>query len=251
MATSPPEKPAYVMPHLKSCDHPTPSAPISTWGSVISVIVGEEKKVYQVHKGLLLYHSSYFVGALEGGFKESETEVVELFTDEVVVFDAVYCWLYKGHLFDSPSAGKPTDVSLLYDLLCKIFVFGDMRGIPALKNAAIDLLHSSICIKWKFPKTQVRFIYENTMEGSLLRKFIVDMAVLIASCETFLSFDKDGTNFTTEFLMDVIKALNDQGGKWLVIGRDAFAVIDRCQYHDHSGPGGKLRNVGTSGEDSG
>ncbi|KAF2813013.1 uncharacterized protein BDZ99DRAFT_460327 [Mytilinidion resinicola] len=241
MATPPSEKPAFVMPQLKNCDHPILSAPITTWGNVISVIVGEEKKVYQIHKGLLLYHSSYFVGALSGGFKESDTEIVELFTDEVAVFDAVYCWLYKGHLFDSPTSGQFMDITFLYDLLCKIFVFGDMRGIPTLKNAAIDLLHSSICMEWKFPKTQVRFIYENTMEGSLLRKFIVNVAVLIASCETFLSIDKDGTNFTHEFLMDVIRALNDQGGKWLVIGRDAFAIINRCRYHDHSGPGGKLR----------
>ncbi|KAF2033204.1 hypothetical protein EK21DRAFT_86628 [Setomelanomma holmii] len=42
---------------------------------------------------------------------------------------------------------KPEDVYLDYETLVEVWSFADMRGIPALGNAAIDMLHEQIAAK--------------------------------------------------------------------------------------------------------
>ncbi|KAF2813014.1 uncharacterized protein BDZ99DRAFT_568278 [Mytilinidion resinicola] len=212
----------------------------------------DEKKDIRIHKGLLTYHSAFFAAALNGGFKEGETGIVELPDDEVAVFQAVYCWLYTGRLHDPPSSplakassapGPLTpEIPLTGEVICKVFVFGEMRGIPALKNEAIDLLHRFTCVM-EFPTIVLHYIYENTSDESLIRKMIVEMAAdFFLSCSDLTCFNTKRDLLPAGFLLDLMFKLETQDGKFKETGNTGMVNLDRCsKYHDHSGPGGKLR----------
>jgi hypothetical protein len=58
--------------------------------------------------------------------------------------------------------------------LIDIFIFADMRGIPELQNAAIDGIIEKQATEAHTPLEEVRYIYENTTEKSLLRLLFVD-----------------------------------------------------------------------------
>ncbi|KAF2813012.1 uncharacterized protein BDZ99DRAFT_341310, partial [Mytilinidion resinicola] len=149
---------------------------------LVSVVVGEGKEVFRIYRGVLTYHSSHFAAALNGSFKESETGVVALGEEDVEVFKAFYSWIYNRRLRDTPAPSHNDNsgeaekmaVTAWEELLCKIFVFADMRGVLALKNDAIDALHESISCSWmSIEGNNVQYIYNNTVETSQLRRFAV------------------------------------------------------------------------------
>lgn len=75
-------------------------------------------------------------------------------------FKAFYNWLYTQRLYDPPA--QANKVPLRAITLCKVFVIGDARGVPALKNAAMDALISKIGDEWTMFSRCIEFVYENT-----------------------------------------------------------------------------------------
>ncbi|KAF2493990.1 hypothetical protein BU16DRAFT_582997 [Lophium mytilinum] len=269
MATSSvPPSPAtvFVMPPLVPCPHSTALPPITAYDELVSVIVGQQKKVFRIHKGVLSYHSSYFAAALEGQFKEGNTGVVELEDDEVEVFHAFYCWIYTRRLRDPLSSPLHKDAlpqnsaeTTLSDLLlCKIYIFGDMRGIPGLQNNALDALHKNILLSWRtLSASIVNYVYSNTVEKSQLRCFIVQLNIsgyhdLCEFVEKRLK--KDRNNYPMDFVIDILQIIStkDKSGAWPRVKhlQETWAKLDRCEFHDHSGPGGALRKAPGNGPTS-
>jgi hypothetical protein len=63
-----------------------------------------------------------------------------------------------------------------YLQLCKIYVLGDIRMVPALKNAAIDEMISLWALTLRLmEKESISYVYENTPVDSGHRRFIVDI----------------------------------------------------------------------------
>jgi hypothetical protein len=162
------------------------------------------------------------------------------------VFGAFVCWLYTGRLKNPPLSTKDVDDTSFNHYLptmevVDIWIFADMRGIPGLANAAIDMLHELVAAEWKTaPNENIQFIYANTIKGSHLRRFTVDSSILSKSYKGVLRL-VECDDPTAEFLVEAIPLLMNRGEKCRSIGREAWAKLDRCQWHDHSGPGGKLR----------
>jgi hypothetical protein len=126
-------------------------------------------------------------------------------------------------------------------ILCQIWVFADMRGIPAMGSTAIDMLHEFSSAHWRpFGRKVLKYTYENTTPGSKLPMFMVD------SYTKMYMYRKFETWFvvnpvTIDFLVDSMPILVRQGENFEGIGRQQWTEMDRCQWHNHSGPGGKLR----------
>lgn len=193
---------------------------------------------------LLRWHSAYFAAALdpEGGFVKEGVKELHI-EDNIQAFEAFFCWIFTGKLKDvvPPTDGaKATDAYLSLHTICNVWFFGELRGIPALKNVAIDMLHERCCAKWVWLSGCIKLVYENTVEGSQLRKYIVDMTTRTISVGGILAVSKD--LLTVDFLRDIlpIYANRAQGGV-SPLGQKDWAGQDRCKWHDHSGPGGKLR----------
>ncbi|OAK97648.1 hypothetical protein IQ06DRAFT_350388 [Phaeosphaeriaceae sp. SRC1lsM3a] len=117
-----------------------------------------------------------------------------------------------------------------------------MRGIPGLYNAAIDMLHEKVAARWVSPNLVVGSTYRRMTSGAALRKYLVDACTLTKDWETFRqTFQDDVANHVAEFLLDAMTNFA-AGDLRQQCDRTAWTKLDRCQWHDHSGPGGKLRD---------
>lgn len=142
---------------------------------------------FDIHRSLLCHYSSYFQAAFrEGsrGFREAESGVVVLPDEDVGVFQAVYDWLHTHHL---PYDDHETKVAIpsmqdaqdkLY-FLARVWIFGDMRGMPQLQDAVTNQM---ICLwtSWNAGVPGSEFascVYDRTSAKSKLRKLLVDMTV--------------------------------------------------------------------------
>jgi hypothetical protein len=202
---------------------------------------------YRIPRKLLTWHSSYFAAALDPTISVGSADhpLNQLHLEEdAKVFEAFRCWLYTRSLKDMPNATKdltPRDLYLSVAVLCKIWVFADIRGIPALGNAAIDMLHERVCSRWNnYSQDTLKYTYRNTTPGSNLRKYFVNAFTKLRGYKKFMEHMTE-ESVTTEFLLDAMPILVRQGEKSAAIDRGSWTGLDRCQWHDHSGPGGKLR----------
>jgi hypothetical protein len=208
----------------------------------------ESTKVYQMFRGLLIWHSSYFAAALDTSNEllECKGNTIEL-EEDIAVFDVFYCWLYTGQLKDAFISQDPTnsqpvsadDVYLSAITLCKIWVFADFRGIPALGNAAINMLHERIVATWINPSSLIKYVYGNTTKGSKLREFLLHFFTRSVGVDRILETNPE--HFTVEYTLEVLAIVAKSKFGWGLMMRDEWTKINRCQWHDHSGPGGQIR----------
>jgi hypothetical protein len=170
--------------------------------------------------------------------------MVELKDDSPEVFNAFFHWIYRGQLYFMLNASAAIPLSVR--LICEIYVFGDARGVPSLCNAAIDLLLQKFHQEWTVPLAEVRYVYDNTLHGSALRKIFVDFFV-----ETF-RFEKlsDPTQrelelprYPKDFFADIVVAFMAPGSTAIVSNtfnkiKWANSMKDKLcpKYHDHSPP---------------
>jgi hypothetical protein len=118
-------------------------------------------------------------------------------------------------------------------------VFADLRGVPDLGNATIDMPRKRYCTEWN-SEMDITFVYDNTSAGSHLRKYTVDRYTLTVPYSKFKkSFTAD--DVTIDFLLDAMPLVVQRGVCPFMSSRQGSLVLDRCQWQDHSGPGGKLR----------
>jgi hypothetical protein len=197
---------------------------------------------------LLIWHSSYFAAALDTsndllGGTDNTFELEE----EIEVFDAFYCWLYTGRLKDpfvlkehtAPEPVSSNDVYLGAISVCKIWVFADFRGIPALGNAAIDMLHEKIAAAWLRPNIVIKYVYENTTKESKLRDFLVYFYTNGLSLDELLQIKPE--RFTVEFMLELLPIFAKMKDSSKSMTQKRWTQTNRCKWHDHFGPGGKRR----------
>ncbi|KAL8893561.1 MAG: hypothetical protein Q9192_005144 [Flavoplaca navasiana] len=100
---------------------------------VVTVRVGsgEEVKSWAIHKGLLTHHSPFFAAALNGSFKESTSNVVELIEDSPEAFKLFVYWLYTGDFeLASDTKGLPR-------IACLAWALGDKLQCPVFQDLAM------------------------------------------------------------------------------------------------------------------
>jgi hypothetical protein len=173
-------------------------------------------KEFRMPRKLLTWHSSFFAAALdpEGNWASSGDDTFQI-QDSIEVLEIFSCWIYTRKLRDPPGRaitedqGKERDPgdNYLDDLkLSKVWVFGDMRGIPALMNAAVDMLHERFTTTWsQLEAAPISYVYDNTKEESKLRIFVVESWARTESIDSFLQADVSGIDGA--FVMAVFEGL--------------------------------------------
>ena len=210
------------------------------YGPIVTVVVGTgvDRRGFNVYKGLLAHYSTYFKNALKDCWLEDSNNKINLLDDNPEVFAAFFNWLYGGKLYFNLDADG--SIPLTAALVCEIYVFGDARGIPDLCNVAMDTLFQ-VCTQWYgFPKDMLTYVWDNTMEGAPMRKFLVDFAV---ENYNWIGIKTDKECFPAHFLLEVIAACRharvSPGNRFP--REEAWKerkMADMCvNYHDHSGSG--------------
>ncbi|KAF2427279.1 hypothetical protein EJ08DRAFT_736176 [Tothia fuscella] len=132
-----------------------------------------------------------------------------------------------------------------YDLLCRIYVLGDMRFIPALKNAVIDTSIDTWALDRGgfIPSAKaVRWAFENTSAGSGLRRLLVDLHTRCLNvCNEVWEAMKDEElrSYHVDFLRDVMVKFARLRTPRPAVGDDCvkdgdWLRVDKCVYHDHT-----------------
>ncbi|KAL5113739.1 hypothetical protein ACEQ8H_008381 [Pleosporales sp. CAS-2024a] len=236
---------AVTMQAFAACKEPATTAPLScyTMKDLVEINVRDVKnstqKAYTLPRELLRWHSSYFAAALDPKSQLQGVDKVKYPLEERhEVFEIFLCWLWTGRLRDALKADEDPHLSEV--VLFELWIFADMRGIPALGNAAIDALLERLVAKGQqVPLTLICKVYESTTSGALIRKYFVDTFVLTQLPAWWMTLDADTLPF--KFVLEALPKLLTRGVNAQRMHLTAWKQHDRCQWHDHSGPGGKLR----------
>ena len=110
-----------------------------------------------------------------------------------------------------------------------LYIFGELRGIPVLQNATIDLLIDKQATENIVPTTLLHRVYENLPDNSPLRKLLVDWSSSLGGLDMWFETSATVDQCPKEFLIDLTVApyLHKKGTK-LVVGN--FKSV-RGSYH--------------------
>ncbi|KAF2869093.1 hypothetical protein BDV95DRAFT_499273, partial [Massariosphaeria phaeospora] len=164
--------------------------------AMITVRVGEEteeteSKDFLVHESILSSRSEFFRRAMNGKWPEADTRVVELSEDDPDLFG-----IYLNHVYTEKLPVGETDSDQLvkldygvfyketqkeYDLLFRLYIFGEKVQDTLFKNDVITSVHTISSLRhmngsWSIPTTAaVALVYDGTPEASPARRLIVDL----------------------------------------------------------------------------
>ena len=165
---------------------------------------------------------------MEGGFKESEDQVLELPDDDPIAFSHFQLWLYTGNILESHECAKDID----WHVLISLYLFGDVRGIPGLQNEAMDVCIAKFVTTNEIPRYFLNRIYKNTLDGSPLRKFMVDVFTFkVILTRDYWFNEQQNSLYLQQFLIDLARSLyEDRAGTKTKI--TDFGTV-RSNYHVH------------------
>ncbi|KAG9524966.1 hypothetical protein KCV07_g1424, partial [Aureobasidium melanogenum] len=211
----------------KAVSIPSKIPPLSCFQGIVTVEIGTEKKAFHIHKDLLTYYSDYFRGALNGSFVEATKGKISLVDERVDTFDVVNQFVYTRQLSDE------ADHDLNWELLIRVWIFGDKYLMPCLQNRAMNALIQKNREAKFVPTLQLKTIYENTLPGSPLRKLVVDLVTYKVGDMDEVMQRNDDNRWPYEALVDLVKALGAKKKEYVGSFRLPEANRHKCYYHVH------------------
>lgn len=149
------------------------------------------KETFVFDKDLICYNSAYFEAAFNSDFSEAATQELEIEDVDIEIFKIFVYWLHKGKLCGDDE-NQPS-----YTTLVKIWLFADSILAPKLQNLVIYDIDQARYEHDYFPSTRLHLVYDNTAEGSPLRRLIVDTWNYTYRIST-------PENYPHQFLVDLI-----------------------------------------------
>lgn len=153
---------------------------------MITLIVGEEKKQFSIHKNLLCTKAPVFKAMFDGGFKEASKGLAHLPEDSPVAVGLFQEWLYRGFLsqldIKRPLKRRRDEAThTLYNLCMdresgwiQVYGFAEKYCIDALMDESLTSIRkygtkNFTILSWKAMLDG----YKVTREGSRLRLYII------------------------------------------------------------------------------
>jgi len=189
----------------------------------VTLIVGKEKKAYNLHKDLLCFYSDYFRAAFNGSFKEAADRKLELPNVEISLFDKFQVWLYTRDL------QEPTGPGGGFHFLVDMWILGDQHQIPLLQNQVMDEIFAKLAQSNSFTVNVVPKAYAKTVAGSPLRKAVIEIVGWNLNLDGWSPATSD---WTIECLGDLVQAINQARMSKKVTYPD-FPKRDKCFFHVH------------------
>lgn len=190
----------------------------STFKDVVTVVVGEEKERFIVHKDIICKCSKFFTAALSGhGWQEGKTNKIRLPEFDGTAFRTYVLWTYFSpkDLFQlvrdeqARSLLNAPDDELsfgAYDQLFHVWILADFLGDSICKNKVIDDLTTSHALDSSFIQYMYPIlddVYSRTKPGCALRRWIADSMVPHIDED---DFDADFGDYHQDLLRDICKA---------------------------------------------
>lgn len=195
---------------------------------LIKVLVGEERKEFNVYKGLLAAKSGFFAARLKDDWNDGTNEI-SLDSEIPYVFASLLDWMFTGkfNMAVEDVEDNITEISLLYKL-------ADFLLIAPAKNDLIDLMLLDLkTTDTYYTFGGLRYIWE--ADGRETKLF----TLALRSCvKEFMRAKKQKTESSlTEALNDVPDVMLAALRSIAEYNCEPWKQVydqDRCQYHDHS-----------------
>ncbi|CAD0082705.1 unnamed protein product [Aureobasidium vineae] len=192
----------------------------------VTLIVGIEKKAYNVRKDLLCFYSDYFRAAFQGSFKEATERKIDLPRVTKDVFEHFQVWRYTRKL---------DTAALTFDTMARLWIFGDKHQIPLLQNQVMDSIFAKCTTTKNIDPGALPAVYARTVARSPLRKAFIEIIGWTVGIEsepdTFLS--RNAVNWTNEIFVDLVIAVH-QSRVSQDVKFPALPKRDKCFFHIHS-----------------
>jgi hypothetical protein len=198
----------------------------SEYGEIAKIEVGngDKRQTFHVHKGLLSFYSGYFRAALEGPWTEPSSGVINLETEDPLVFERFFLWLYTNRITDDT-------LKKTHTIIIDLWLFADCRNIPLLMNEMINALHLRIANSWMLPLDCLNTIYMSTTEESALRRMLTWS--ISRTMDRKLLEGVHGNKWRREALVEVLKMLVDTRGE-ASLTKGQYKTTSMCPlYHVH------------------
>ena len=106
-------------------------------GGMVQILVGKDRKPYDVHRKLLCHRGAYFRAALDGNFLEAQSLTLDFSDESEEIFALFLLWLYNF-------SGDCLDLSGQRDeTLFNLLVLAERLTIDELYNFAMDQLRNN------------------------------------------------------------------------------------------------------------
>ncbi|TVY34189.1 hypothetical protein LSUB1_G007684 [Lachnellula subtilissima] len=183
--------------------------------TVVTFLIGPENehvkpKTFIVHKEIACYHSLVLNAAFNSGFIEGQMQTYKLDDVSEGVFKLLVQWLYYQKLtllpFDENWFPVSRDVEyskILQDMnLVALYVLADRLAMPSLQDLILETIENLSDKTCAIPVGCLHYVYDNTPQGSQLRKFFVDMTGKQAEEEAFAPAKEH--RLPRQFLLDLV-----------------------------------------------
>lgn len=195
-------------------------------------------KEFFIHRSLLTRNSRFFTAALDGQFKEGNTQVVNFPEESPDTFAFFAQWLYthdlKHEALDvteqssvqgnegSRKATKPAYFKLLH-----LYALADRLGVEAIRNEIVNKVMSLAEETNSVPTpTDTWVLYENIRDGAPIRKLVVD---LFACMHTNTLLDTHEDDWHERFLRDLVLRLRRKPKvEGAALRNHSWGAVERC-----------------------
>jgi hypothetical protein len=139
---------------------------------MVSINVSKDKdaKTFLVHKEFICYYSLFFDAAFNGQFQEGATLKLDLPGVLPAVFDIFVNWLY------TQTIAADTQPESHMSWLIELWILADRLLAPKLQNQVLVAYDKLRVALWCRPVIHFVLVYENTVQGSPLRRYITQIA---------------------------------------------------------------------------
>ncbi|OBT49311.1 hypothetical protein VE00_00406 [Pseudogymnoascus sp. WSF 3629] len=154
---------------------------------IATIIVGDEKKEWNISTDLLRVHSGYFRSALKGGFIEAQIRRVELLNEEPPTFELVVEWLFTHGIKERhPRPFVETKFDFLQPEFRKLFeayILAEYLQMPALQNYLIKFMNDRVAKYEYVSESDFAWAFEQVGGQTPLGRWIVNCCAQVMAFE--------------------------------------------------------------------
>jgi len=166
------------------------------------VSVGEQGKIFVMHRDIATRHSSFFKAALSHDWKEAEEKKISLPDCEPEIFEGYLQWVYTGEVVYCSERYKQALE------LVKLWILGDFLGDQNFCDAVVGGLWAQ-----QVPASPdaIKHLYNHTPHESHLRSHIFGIWACRASITLVSCLFAANREYPKDFIIDLFGFLSAYG----------------------------------------
>ncbi|KAI5196589.1 hypothetical protein E4T39_07719 [Aureobasidium subglaciale] len=202
-----------------------------------NIFVGAGRKMFPVHKSLLMSMSGFFAAGLSSSFKEAESGIFEMEEEDAATFSVFVQWIYTNRLYikktASPGSSVAEDDQEEWERLPRLYTLGERLDAPRFQDVVMSAIIEKVGESKIIPDNWALYTYQNTVTGCALRRLIVDFHVFAHQGKLLKKgAEPDAEDADPVFLQDVMSRMIDAG---VTVFNSAGHMpwANACLYHEH------------------